>query len=123
MFVSIPNAFGKSLIFQILLICARNLLVSSECTHLFPLVLVVSSPIALMQDQVLKLDRCSNVNASCVTCSLINESSLLELITHLYGKPEAVLGSKMGHILLSDARFSSRVVALALDEAHCIVKW
>ena len=123
MFVSVQLDL-ESLMFQILPICARNLLVSSGCTDLFPLVLVISPLIALMQDQVSKLNRCSDVDSTGVTRSLINESSqLLEPITHLYGSPKAVLGSKIGHVLLSDARFSSRVMALAINEAHCIMKW
>ena len=58
-FVSVPTGFGKSLMYQILPICTRKLLRSCGSTlpaDLIPVVVVVSPLIALMQDQVSKLN-------------------------------------------------------------------
>ena len=41
----------------------------------------------------------------------------------MYGSPEAFVGNKTWRSLFVDDRVSGRVVALAIDEAHCIVKW
>ncbi|XP_055997981.1 uncharacterized protein LOC130047326 [Ostrea edulis] len=37
--------------------------------------------------------------------------------------PEALFNTKTGHELLSDEQFSSRVVAVVIDECHIIEKW
>ena len=56
MFVSVPTGFEKSLVYQILLTCARNLLKYSSLTDLVPLVLVIPPLIVLMQNQAQKLN-------------------------------------------------------------------
>lgn len=37
--------------------------------------------------------------------------------------PEALFNTKTGHELLSDEQFTSRVVAVVIDECHIIEKW
>ena len=44
-------------------------------------------------------------------------------VTHVYGSPEAFVGNETWRSLFVDDRVSGRVVALAIDEAYCIVKW
>ena len=121
MFVSVPTGFGKSLIYQILPLCARHLLRScgSALTEVVPLVLVVSPLVALMQNQVLKLRSVRDVNAICLSGP--SRTGFGENTTHIFASTEAILGGSAG--LLHIANFSRRVVVLAIDEAHCIVKW
>ena len=120
-FVSAPTGFGKSLVYQILPLCARNLLrlCGSSLTDMVPLVVVVSPLIALMQDQASKLQRIRNVNAVCLSGA--SRAGVGEDTTHIFASPEAMLGRNVE--LLRTAKFARRVVALAIDEAHCIVKW
>ena len=46
-------------------------------------------------------------------------------VTHLFGSPKAFIGNAKWRSLFVDKSidFSGRVVATAIDEAHCIVKW
>ena len=122
-FVSVPTGFGKSLMYQILPICARKLLRSCGSTlpaDLIPLVVVVSPLIALMQDQVSKLNSgCSgDINAICVSGLSTTDGTALQ--EYAIGSPETIIG---GCSLFRDGHFTRRVVALAIDEAHCVVKW
>ena len=90
-------------------------------------VMVVSPLVALMVDQVQSL-RAVGVKASIVSTSkgipksfLASESSL-STDSILFCAPEALVVSRW-RCGLENPSFSERVVAVVVDEAHCISKW
>jgi len=125
-FMSVPTGFGKSLVYQLLPLCAKSLLQSSGRTEpTTPIVVVVSPLLSLMHDQVSKLVAKSvqAVYISDATSNRVHEDILDGRVTHVFGSPEAFVGSKKWRTMFLDKALSKRVVAIAIDEAHCIVKW
>ena len=43
--------------------------------------------------------------------------------THLYTSPEAVIGVDRWRRMLAENPLSEQVVAVVIDEAHCVYKW
>ena len=123
-FMSVPTGFGKSLVFQVLPFCAERLLRSGRSEPMMPVVVVISPLLSLMHDQVTKLVS-KGVKAVCVSGDAVDfQADILDgRVTHVFGSPEAFVGTTKWRSLFLDARFVGRIVALAIDEAHCIVKW
>ncbi len=74
-----------------------------------------------MYDQVSKL-AAKGVNA---VCDQENEDAYALVAegraNHVFGSPEAFVGSRKWRGLFLDSDFAGRVAAV--DEVHCIVKW
>ena len=125
-FVWLPTGFGKSICYQTLPFVFDSKLgrVNSQCGSV---VLVVSPLIALMVDQVVGL-RERGVSAAVITTgggvreelrATENDMSKCSL---LYCAPEALISSRWREAL-ENPLFSDRVVAVVVDEAHCVSKW
>ena len=125
-FVWLPTGYGKSLCYQALpfLMDFKKGLVDTEnrCA-----VLVISPLVALMIDQVKSLRR-RGVSCSIVTSSggieeelIATDSSLLN-DSLFFCTPEALVRSKWRYAI-EDKKVSERIVALIVDEAHCVSKW
>lgn len=90
-------------------------------------VLVISPLIALRIDQVKNL-RKRGVSCSIVTSSggiekaLLTSDSSLSSDSLFFCTPEALVRSKWRYAI-EDAKVSERIVALVIDEAHCVSKW
>ena len=123
-FVQLPTGFGKSACFQVLpLIC--DLLANKTKYHV---VLVITPLIAISQDQVdtltkLGIDACS---WSDTHTDMETTSKGAQII---FTTPEALIGvtgkekNPKGLSLVSTEKFRKRCVCVALDEAHCCLKW
>ena len=101
----VPTGFGKSLVYQLAAVLCRKL--------------------SLMYDQVAKLIA-KGVKAVCIygeKPSDVFADTIEGRVTHVLGSPESIIGKKSCLALFTDDRFSGQVVVLAIDEAHCIVKW
>ena len=94
----------------------------------FSAILVISPLVSLMIDQVTSLKERgmtadilsghSAVNAEfTVTPSRINEYSFV------FSCPEAIICVGKQREMLMNASLSERIVAVAVDEAHCVSKW
>ena len=119
-FVTLPTGYGKSAIFQALPLCASTLLKRFSGTSVSCGVIVISPLVSLMTDQVSKLRRVGISSA----VQLSEFSPLPEAITHLFTSPEALMiGSRSRKILLQNDDFLNSILAIVVDEAHCIVKW
>ncbi|MCP9848189.1 ATP-dependent DNA helicase RecQ [Synechococcus sp. Lug-A] len=112
----LPTGGGKSLCFQLPALVRQGL------------VLVVSPLVALMQDQVAQLQR-RGIPAACLHQGL-DAGSRRQLLHRLadnrlrllYLAPER-LQAEATRALLEDVLEQGRLVALAVDEAHCISAW
>ena len=113
--LTVPTGYGKSLIYQMLPLCASVLLdMLGKSAPKTPLVLVVSPLVALMKDQASKLSRV----AGTVPLLLTEQSGHIAV-----ANPEALLATSRGRKMLLCSDLVRSVVAVAVDEAHCIVKW
>ena len=121
-FVCLPTGFGKSLCYQVLPFVFDHLRGPEKSSA----VLVVSPLIALMVDQVQSLRR-RGVKSS-VIASQSGVENLLAADVNLrndkllFCSPE-VLARVRWREAIDDPAVSSRIVAVAVDEAHCISKW
>ena len=124
-FVWLPTGYGKSLCYQALpfLMDAKVGLVDSEKSSVF----VVSPLVALMIDQVKSL-RSRGVKCSVITSSsdvekdLLATPSSLSSDSLLFCTHKALVRSKWRDAF-NDLVVSGRIVALVIDEAHCVSKW
>ena len=123
-FINLPTAFGKSMIFQSLPLIADCLYgrPRGSCT------LVVISPLqALIKDQVDYLQNLSFPAISIVddTC---DDTDIIQMVingvyTHVYISPECLPSSKAWRDIFVAPEFCETLVGVAVDEAHCVVQW
>ena len=91
-------------------------------------VVVVISPLkALMRDQVNYLQNLC-IPAVAIVDELCSDPEIIQQVkngtfTHVYGSPECFLASETWREIFCDADFTSKLVGVAVDEAHCIVQW
>lgn len=119
-FVNVPTGYGKSLVYQILPFCATFILERlGKATLGQPVVLIVSPLLALMQDQADKLRQVPGAKPL-----LLSEETTLEddsvKNTHILA---SLLESSRWRKLLLNTELMGNLVAVVIDEAHCIVKW
>ena len=121
-FVNLPTAFGKSLIFQSLPIVAD--IVSGKPRG--SSVIVVISPLrSLMEDQVQYL------NSICIPAIAITDVEDPEIIQQVlngnflvvFGSPECLLSTALWRGIFKSESFSEILIGVAIDEAHCITQW
>ena len=129
-FLWLPTGFGKSICYEVLPFMhdfqLRRSGTTPECKA--SLVLVISPLISLMADQVLSLRR-RGVRSAVLTGAgsgvgqeLVATDEDLSACSLLYCAPEALASSKWRDTLEMPG-VSSRIVAIAVDEAHCVSKW
>ena len=127
-FISLPTGYGKSLIFQVLLFVIEYYrryensppISINECSSI---VLVISPLLALMEEQ------CKALNKKGVAAAYVGTNSDItpEIVytsnfNILYFSSECLLGVKKWQNLLLSS-FAEKIVAIALDEVHCLLKW
>ena len=133
-FVWFPTGFGKSICYQALPYMFDHKLGRSnvDCKSV---VLVVSPLVSLMVDQVTSLSF-AGVGAAILrgagfpsggrlTDKLLVDERDIERgkFSLLFGTPEAIFESERWRELLLGDPLHQQVVAVAVDEAHCVHKW
>ena len=126
--VTVPTGYGKSLICELLPFCASAILQSvgnaaPMTTPTTPTVLVASPLIALMHDQVQRLRQVTAATPVILSEDSQKQEGGSSCWTHVFASPEALLSSRKGRQLLLSEELKQNLVALVIDEAHCIVKW
>ncbi len=114
--VVLPTGGGKSLCYQLPALVKNGLVV------------VISPLIALMEDQVMQLQR-RGIAAACLHASLgpLRRKEVLDWLTKdelrlLYIAPEG-LNRLTIRQFLQEKCIAGKLVAIAVDEAHCISAW
>ena len=121
-FVNLPTGFGKSFIYQALP------LIFDEITRVSGHDVVVMSPLLnLIQDQINNLQK---LGISAVSLSALKgdeeglEDSIKDVengrFSVVYATPEALLLNERGRSMLASPLYSTRLCAVAVDEAHVI---
>ena len=127
-FVNLPTGFGKSLIYQLSPLVAEEL----SKRHYYPngnirsgIVLVISPLVSLIKDQVKGLQQ-RGIKASFIGAGQ-EEANFKEIVNGemniVYSSPEAMLASDRWREMICSQVYQNNVVAVAVDEAHCITHW
>ena len=122
MFLWLPTGFGKSVCYEVLPFVFDDKLGKDNSV-----VIVVSPLISLMIDHVQSLRRRS-VRAAIMSSGSKADKEFLATDDDicdarvLFCAPEAIDVLKWRDAI-AKAEFSSRVVAIVVDEAHCVSKW
>ena len=119
LFVNLPTGSGKSLIFQALPLVFDH--ISNDEGHI---VVVVSPLISLTEDQV-KYLRSLGLSAVNISSDTETDFSNIEKGQYsiVYGSPEAWLMNEHWRSMLSNDVYSSKLCAVAVDEAHVLRQW
>ena len=125
-FVWLPTGFGKSLCYEVLpfvMDCKLGRVdsQSDEYSACCSVVLVISPLISLMVDQVLSLRR-RGVDASIISYGVGVKMIWASAVCMLFCAPEALVGSRWRQAIEKPV-ISDRIVAVVVDEAHCVPKW
>ena len=130
-FAWLPTGYGKSICYQVLpyLFDSKLGRVSASPTDQCA-VLVISPLISLMVDQVTSLQS-HGVEAAILSGNDGVEKKLLATekdilagkFKLLFSSPEAVVGPSKWKDLMLASPLSHQIVALVVDEAHCVYKW
>ena len=130
-FLWLPTGYGKSVCYQALPFLFD---VKLERTALPPseqsVCLVISPLLSLMTDQVFRLKSIgigSGImsGSSGVDKSLLATEAQIKLGSYriLFSAPEAILETASWRNVLTEEPLQSQLVAIAVDEAHCVYKW
>lgn len=122
-FVNLPTAFGKSLIYQAVPIFSDTMHRKSSGTS----VIVVISPLkSLMEEQVNYL-KGLGLKAVAITDESNHPYFIQDVIngkySHVYASPECLLSTSTWRGIFSSKLFQENLVGVAVDEAHCISQW
>ena len=118
-FVALPTGFGKSLCYGCLPGVFNKL---SSLDTMKSIVIVVSPLTALMADQVDVFKR-KGVSAVSVTRDTNPAGILRGDYQLVFISPEQLLKKKCYRMMGRSPEYCDNLVALVIDEAHCVKKW
>ena len=119
-FVSLPTGYGKCLCY-VLLPCAFDALRGKEDS----VVLCISPLVSLMMDQ---RDKYSEMGLSAEYIAEIQEPSVAADVRQgkfqlMFVSPESVIRNSLWKEILTSEFYKDSLVALVVDEAHCVKHW
>ena len=124
-FVNHPTGFGKSLIYQLSPLVAEELSRRHYGNNRSGIVLVISPLVSLIKDQVKGLQQ-RGIKASFIGAGQ-EEANFKEIVNGemniVYSSPEAMLANDRWREMICSQVYQKNVVAVAVDEAHCITHW
>ena len=127
-FVWLPMGYGKSICYQVLPYLLDSKLGRVDASPVDQCVVLVICPlISLMVDQVTAL-QLQGVGAVILSGNAGVDKNLLTDIQAgrfklLFSSPEAVTGPSKWKDLMLTSPLCHQIVALVVDEAHCVYKW
>jgi ATP-dependent DNA helicase RecQ len=121
-YVNLPTSFGKSMIYQAAPIFHDILSIQPIGTS----IIVIISPLkSLMAEQVSFLTRLG-IRAACISDEC-EENLVQEVIhgkySHVFASPECLLATEKWRAIFASKMFCSKLIGVAVDEAHCIQQW
>ena len=123
-FVSLPTGYGKSVIYQLAPLIVEEMARLDGDTR-SAIVLVISPLVSLIKDQVRHLKQ-KGINASLIGPEQDTgdrRKILKGEMNIVYSSPEAMLANNEWREVVSSSIYQRNVVAVAVDEAHCITYW
>lgn len=127
-FVLLPTGYGKSICYECLPFLYDYKLGLTSSASEKSMVLVVSPLVSLMINQVQNL-RERGVSAAILSGNVgVQKELQVSSITPgqyslVFTAPEAILESGKWRECLLDTSVSNKIVAVAVDEAHCVSRW
>lgn len=116
----LPTGFGKSLIFQLAPLVAKEL-ATRNGTELNPIVVVVSPLLALMEDQIMEAGK---LGVSAAQLGVHEEQDILDgRFSLVFGSPESWLLNSKWRRMLSSAAYRDNILGVVVDEVHLTYKW
>lgn len=114
----LPTGYGKSLIFQLLVLVARR----AEAGN-FACLLVITPLTSIVKDQIIEVE---SLNLS--GCNLTEKLDKLEDIEDIkfdivYASAESAIDKRFLQSLKKDSVFSRCLVACVVDESHTVETW
>ena len=130
-FLWLPTGYGKSVCYQVLpFLFDFKLDKTTNCVIKRSVVVVVSPLVSLMIDQVSSLQS-RGVSAAIFSgnagvdqkLTASDQDVFAGKYRLLFTAPEAIVSSSKWKQLLLEPPLYNQVVALVVDEAHCVYKW
>ncbi|KAL5022891.1 hypothetical protein ScPMuIL_002046 [Solemya velum] len=112
----LPTGYGKSLIYEILPIVCREKLKRDAC------VIVLEPLNVIIQQQMLKLGS-KALTLSKNMCETWMKRLECGDCSYIFCHPENIIGEKNIYTILSKKAYSSKLVFIVVDEAHCVIQW
>ena len=122
-FICLPTGYGKSLCYALLPLVFDSLLGREKGTSI---VLIISPLTAIMMEQRDKYLH-SGISAEFVGEMQQDLDSMVSVregrVQLVYISPESLLQNPQWRTMLLSTPYQMHLVAVAVDEAHCIVRW
>ena len=119
----LPTGYGKSLIFQLLVLMARRNFSATD-TDRRPVVLVITPLVSIIKDQIIEVEAMGL--KGCNLCNALEGDikDALEAVDIVYGSPESVTDERFLSFLKGKANsFCERTIACVVDESHTVETW
>lgn len=118
-FVSLPTGHGKSLIFQICPVVAKELASMENQFPTEPMLVVISPLNSLIADQI---SSCERMGIKACKVDMESTISLQKGCDYqlLYASPEVFDNEDVRKLL---QQYCDRIIGIVIDESHCIVQW
>ena len=122
-FICLPTGYGKSLCYALLPLLFDKLLCREDGTSI---VICISPLTAIMMEQRNKYVH-SGISAEFIG-EMQQDLDSMELVREgkvqlVYISPESLVENPQWRTMLLSAPYQKHLVAIAVDEAHCIVRW
>ncbi|XP_035691319.1 ATP-dependent DNA helicase Q-like SIM [Branchiostoma floridae] len=119
-FACLPTGYGKTEIYTLVPLVMERMR-GKQC-----IMLVVSPLLSLMQDQVERLQR-RGISAAYIGETQkdpeIKRGVVEGKYSLVFASPEALLNSKTWRGMLTSSTYREKLVAMTVDEAHCVTTW
>lgn len=126
-FVNTPTGSGKSLVFQLAPLVERwfSCNVSSSLWKNDAIIIVIAPLVALMQDQV---NRLNSLGLKAAYVSAEQDEKIMKGIdngqfTYVFMSPESSVSINRWRSLFENKHYQERLMGIAVDEVHCVTQW